>query len=189
MSAIVAGNTEIGLKRVGTAVTVPAHPIARLMYYLRCICQVLSLDDQNLDRLTNFTQYYTLTTEELDALLVLCILLSPDNLVGKCIFEDEELCGNLVTQFYELSAVQNRFVVTDSVLLGSQQRHVKKIMTFKRSFLADYYIIPIATFADRLRLIASGIDNEPIRTQPSIAYGSTVIVTQPGASNYTTVAE
>ncbi|XP_061192211.1 uncharacterized protein LOC133200391 [Saccostrea echinata] len=168
-----AGNTEIGLKRIGTSVTVPADPRARLMYYLRCICQVLSLDDENLDRLTDFTYYYTLTTNELDALLVLCILISPDNLVGKCIFEDDELCGDLVTQFYELSAVQNRFLVTDTVLLGSQQRHIKKIMTFKKTFLQNYYIIPIATFADRLRVIA-GIDN-----QPRASYHTTAIITQP----------
>jgi hypothetical protein len=51
---------------------VPNDPIARLMYYLNCMCTVLSLDqmDSNIMRLINYEQYRLLS--DLDkALLVI----------------------------------------------------------------------------------------------------------------------
>lgn len=197
MAAIVAGNTEIGLRRVGSTVIIPQDPRAKLMFYLNCIRQVLSLDDNNLDRLCDYRNYHLLTDAEIDALILLCLLLNPEKLKDKCIFEDEELCGDLLTQFYELTAVQNRFLVTDTVLLGSQQSHVKKIMTYKRPFLLNYYLHPIAVLANRSESQGSG-NRQPIRTQPAISYPQqsrpTAIVTQPiprtttNYSNYTSVS-
>ena len=71
------------------------------MYYLNSICSVLDLSDEPaVRRLIDYQRYYNLTEEELDKLLVLCVLFRPDDLTGKCIFHNEELCGDHNNQFY-----------------------------------------------------------------------------------------
>ena len=43
MTAIL-GKKEYGVKKTGVSVTVPNNPVAKLMYYLNCICNVINLD-------------------------------------------------------------------------------------------------------------------------------------------------
>ena len=155
--AAVLRNVELGLKETGSPVTVPNHPQARLMFYLDCMCSVLSMDNSSpsLNALRDFRNYTRLSYSQVDELLVLCILLSPDVLLNKCIFLNEEMCRNSCNKFFELSAVSNQMLVTDSVLIGGQQRRVQKIMTFKEAFLRMDYIEPMDYYSQRLRRIAS----------------------------------
>ncbi|KAK3088898.1 hypothetical protein FSP39_025221 [Pinctada imbricata] len=150
--AIVASRAQIGLKKTGSTVHVPDDPRAKLMFYLNCMCNVLDLDDPNMSRLTNYGDYWCLSAEEEGKLLLLCLMLSPDVLSGKCIFLDEEgeMCGNSKNAFFELSAVQNRVVVTQDILIGNEQRHVKTIMFYKMSFISDNFIEPMVVLKPRL---------------------------------------
>ena len=155
--AAVLSNVELGLKETSSPATVPNHPQARLMFYLNCMCSVLSMDDSSpsLDDLRDYRNYSDLSNSQVDELLVLCVLLSPDVLLNKCIFLNEEMCRNSCNKFFELSAVSNQMLVTDSVLIGGQRRRVQNIMTFKESFLRAYYIEPMDFYSQRLRRIAS----------------------------------
>ncbi|KAK3584341.1 hypothetical protein CHS0354_017511 [Potamilus streckersoni] len=137
------GRDELGVREIGIGVGVPNDPRARLMYYLSCMSAVLDLDDSpNLSRLTNFSNYF-LSEDETSTLLTLCLLLSPDDLLGKCIFQDDDMCGDSCNNFFEISAVQQRLLVTESLVIGGTQRAIKKIMTFKMSWLERNWFEPI----------------------------------------------
>ena len=43
MTAIL-GKKEYGVKKTGVTCTVPNNHVAKLMYYLSCICNVINLD-------------------------------------------------------------------------------------------------------------------------------------------------
>ena len=82
--AILARREELGIKITGVNVTVPNSPKARLMYYLSCVSTVLDLsDNEHISHLTNYTSHYDLDDDDLNMLLTLVILFSPDELIGK----------------------------------------------------------------------------------------------------------
>lgn len=151
------GRTEVGVRQFGTTVTVPANPKAKLMYYLDCICTVMDLSgERNLTKLRNFRQYHLLSEEETDALIALSLLLSPKELNGKVIFQDDEMCGSSSNTFYELSSVQNNLVLTDSIIIGGQRRRVTKIMAYTRDWFFKYWYNPMQTFTERIARLAAG---------------------------------
>ena len=141
---------RLGMERTGHAVTVPNNARAKLMYYLNCVCNVLQLNNPNMRRMRNYSQYHTLSDTEETQLLYLAVLLSPDELIGKVFFPSDELCGDSNNEFYELSQVRNTFAVSSSVIIGGEQTRVAKIMTFKMSWMTNNYIEPIK-YLDRRR--------------------------------------
>ena len=151
--------TQVGIKVIGSTASVPENSKAKLMYYFDCMCNVLESgsDDGDMSRLRDWRNYNRLTENETDALLLVCVLLSPDTLLGKCIFQNDSMCVNCSNEFYELSAVSRTLMVSNSVVIDGQVRKVEKIMTFKMSWLRDNYVEPLQLYGDRLRRIA-GMD-------------------------------
>jgi hypothetical protein len=144
--------TQVGLKDITRTVTIPGDPKAKLMYYLDCMCTVLELDDDDdINRLRDYNNYSTLTRTDTSVLLHLCILLKPDELMNKCIFQNDSLCGDLGNKFYDLETVRNSLLVAGSVLIGGQQKRVTKIMTFKMTWLRTYWSNPIQVLIERQR--------------------------------------
>ena len=143
--AAVMGRTEISIKKTGSATSVPKTPIAKLMYYFDCICTCVEANsDAQMRRLRAYnTNYASLSKDEEAKLLILCLALSPDKLIGSILFpvNDNELDG-FTNQFYELSTVSTRLVVAQSLLIGGQQRKVRKIMMFKKSWIENNYLDP-----------------------------------------------
>ncbi len=149
--AAVLDRTQIGIRKTGTNTSIPNNPTARLMYYFNCICCCVELEnDYTIRRLRNYKDnYLSLTSEEEAKLLILCLALSPDKLIGSLLFQDENSdSGN---EFYELSAVNTKLLVTESVMVGGQQKRVHKIMTFKKSWIETYYLEPLQSFQRRQR--------------------------------------
>ena len=169
MAGIVA--QRFGMKDITATVTVPANAKAKLMYYLSCVKTVIQLDDSTLQRLTDYNNYYLLTDAETDALLAMVMLLSPDKLLGKVFFPDED-CGGRNNKFFELSAVSHMLAVTDNVLIGGERKRVAKVMFFQRSWLDNYYFTPLRSFQGRLQRMARGLPGRaptppPPRPPPS----------------------
>ena len=145
------GRTEIGVKKFGEDVDVPEHPVAKLMYYFHCICTcVEATSDSSLRRFQRYRDYRSLTNEEEAQLLVLCLALSPDKLIGSLFFPADDLDGSL-NEFFQLSAVSTKLVVAESVLIGGQQKRVHKIMMFNELWMDIFYIDPIRSFESRHR--------------------------------------
>ncbi len=106
---------EFNARETSTATSVPNHPKARLMYYLKCASIVLNLEQhRNLGILTDYANYNLLNEPGTDALLKLVILLSPDELIGKVFFENEDL--NAGNEFFELERVTHMLAVQGSVV-------------------------------------------------------------------------
>ena len=139
------GRTEIQIKKIGTtAVTVPDNPIAKLMYYLNCICSCVEADDDpTICRLKDYENYLSLSNEEEAKLLILCLALSPDKLIGTILFPADDLNDGLNNEFFELSAVSTKLVVAEFLLIGGQQKRVQQIMMFKKSWIERNYIDPL----------------------------------------------
>ena len=144
--ALVFNRDSIGVTVIGAVVTVPDHPKAKLMYYLNCMCTVLSLDEaeHNITRLTDYRSYYLLSDEETAAMIVLSTLLDPVTLNGVCIFNDEEACGNSSNEFYEINSRRTTIAAVESVMVGNVRVSVKKIMCYKMSWLVNNYVDPLS---------------------------------------------
>ena len=142
---------RVGLEKTGKPCTVPNNRRAQIMYYLNCVSHVLELKDSNIRRLTNYSQYSSLSNDEETQLLYLAVLLSPDELIGKVFFPSDELCGDRNNTFYELSKVRSTFAVSSSVFIGGEQKRVTKIMTFKRVWMTNNYIEPLKALNQRRR--------------------------------------
>ena len=140
-----------------TPAKIPPNAKAKLMYYLSCVKTVIQLNDSTLQRLTDYQNYYLLTEPEIDALLAMVILFSPDELLRKVFFLDED-CGGWNNQFFELTAVSHMLAVTDNILIGGERKRVAKVMFFQRSFLdRDFYFTPLRSFEGRLQRMAGGL--------------------------------
>lgn len=147
---------KVGIKDTSCSATVPVTPTAKLMYYLNCVAYVIQLNNPNLSRLRDYKRYYLLNDAEIDSLLVLILLFSPDELIGKVFFPSED-CGGSTNQFFELSSVTHMLAVSSNVLIGGERKKVANIMFFKRSWLENNYISPLRSFEGRLQRLARGL--------------------------------
>lgn len=145
------GRTKYNLKDTTEKATIPNNPTAKLMYYLDCMCTVLKYDDEpTMNRLRRYQNYF-LTRQERDLLIQLCIVLKPDVLLNKCIFQEDALCGDMGNKFYDLEQVRNNLLIAGSVMIGGQNRRVTKIMTFKMDWLRRNWQEPIQELLARQR--------------------------------------
>jgi len=165
--ALVFNRDSTGVSATGTVVTVPDHPKAKLMYYLNCMCTVLSLDqaEHNIARLTDYRSYYILSDEETAAMVVLCTLLDPDTLNGVCILDDEEACGDSSNEFFEINARRTTVPASESVMVGNVRVPIKKIMCYKMNWLEENYIEPLSHFVELYQ--NGGRNNTPRRRRPT----------------------
>lgn len=134
------------LARSSRQVQIPKNNVARLMYYLDIVCDLIEYDDHNLDRLRNYNNYRSITDTELRLLYIACAALKPDLLIGKVMFEDEDgdLCGTSTNRIYEISQVQHNLLVVNSIFIAGRNRRVKKAMAYQPIWLATYYTQPMA---------------------------------------------
>ncbi|CAF3657437.1 unnamed protein product [Rotaria sp. Silwood1] len=142
---------EFGIKNIGQSTTVPDNDVAKLMYYLNCVCFSIDCnDDPNIRRLTNYSNWSSLSVDEQKQLLVLCYAFSPDVFDNKVFFQSDALCQNSSNKFYEISQVRHQVLAVSSIIVAGRARQVNKIMTYKMSWMRLYYIEPMQGLARRL---------------------------------------
>ncbi|UJR10676.1 hypothetical protein I4U23_014870 [Adineta vaga] len=79
-------NTNYDVKRFGRTVTIPDAPVAKVMYYLDCVCTVIDYNDNNIRRYRNYSNWMNMSDEEDNLIFVLAATLSPDELQDKVFF-------------------------------------------------------------------------------------------------------
>ncbi|CAF1272463.1 unnamed protein product [Didymodactylos carnosus] len=84
-------------------------------------------------------------------LYVLCATLSPDELIDKCMFQNDSLCGTSQNKIYQLGHTQHNLWVANSIFLAGQNRQVKKFMAYKQIWLLDNYIQPMLALPGEIR--------------------------------------
>ena len=94
--------------------------------------------------------YAFLTEDEKKQLLVLCAILSPDVLLNKVFFQNDQMCGDSSNEFYDIGTVASHLVVSSSIGIGGQKKSIRKIMTFKMSWLQNNYLEPLQALAREL---------------------------------------
>lgn len=158
MAAAVINKTEIGVNEFGRDVEVPENPIAKLMYYFDSICYAMDMNrtasPDKIKKLRDFTKYRKLNEEERDLLLILVVRFSPDELINKCLFQDDEMCENDMNKFYKMDAVQHRFVITEEIIVGGQVTRVVKILCYRKIWLEYCYFEPMKNVERELRSLA-----------------------------------
>ena len=130
-------------KPFGQTVEVPDTPIAKIMYYLDCVCTVIDYKDGDIRRYRDYANWDEMSDEEDRLIFILAIALSPDELEDKAFFNSPQLCYESGNQFYEIGEVTNQLLVVHSVFIGGQQRKVKKIMAYKQSWMQKNFYEPI----------------------------------------------
>ena len=148
--ALAINRQQIGVKRTTVGATVPDNDIAKLMYYLQCVCTSIDCNnDPDIQRFTNYSNWYRLSVDEQRQLVVLCYTFSPDIFEGKVFFQRDALCVEYNNEFYEISQVSNQVVASRSIIIAGRTRRVNKIMAYKMSWLQKYYLDPMRRQAQR----------------------------------------
>lgn len=143
------GTTEFDFKAFGRTVTIPNADIAKIMYYLDCVCTVIDYNDANIQRYRNYSNWANMSDEEDRLIFVLALALSPDELEDKVFFNSPQLCPDATNEFYEIGQVRKQLVIVQSIIIGGQQRRVKKIMAYKQSWMQNNYYQPMRSLAFR----------------------------------------
>lgn len=106
-STLVYQRNEVGIKCTGVTVQVPDNNVARLMYYLDCVCTAVECEQSSdIQRFTAYQNWSRLSLDEQKVLLSLCYTFSPDVLEGKAFLHNEALCGDSSNEFLEISQVE-----------------------------------------------------------------------------------
>ncbi|CAF1400289.1 unnamed protein product [Rotaria sp. Silwood1] len=143
------GSTEFEFQRFGRTVQVPDADIAKVMYYLDCVCTVIEYNDNNIRRYRNYSNWRNMSDEEDRFIFLLALALSPDELEDKVFFNAPALCPDSSNQFYEIGQVRRQIMVVQSIIIGGQSRQVKKIMAYKQVWMRANYYEPMQRLAFR----------------------------------------
>jgi hypothetical protein len=164
-------NTSYDFKMFGETVSVPDADVAKVMYYLDCVCTVIDYDDNNIRRYRNYSNWMNMSDEEDKLIFVLAATLSPDELEDKVFFDNAALCPSTSNQFYEIGQVRNRLLVVQSIVIGGRSRQVKKIMAYTGGWMQRNYLQPMQRIA--YRFSAQGQRDEAAR-QAAISQTCTI---------------
>ena len=141
---------QYGFKEEQHGTVRPANDVARLMLYFNCVCYVIQYNDTDVSRLRNCNNWASLSSEEIRLLFALCATLTPDIFNNKVFFNSDALCGDSPNKFFEISQVSNQLLAVESIIIAGRRYRVNKIMTYKMSWMYDYYINPMKRLAQNL---------------------------------------
>ena len=144
-------HNQIGVEDKTVRVTIPNNDVARLMYYLNCVCYTIDYDENDINRYKNYQNWTSLSNEDVRVLLVLCLTLSPDVFNNKIFFQSDALCKDLGNRFYEITQVRNQLLAVESIVVAGRNCQVNKIMTYKMAWMRTYYLEPIQRLAERIK--------------------------------------
>ena len=93
---------RMGVSPIGQITKVPDNDLARLMYYLSCVDTVI--DYNEIDKLSDFKNYYLLNLKETEILLKLVLLFNPKFFFEQGIFiiDPSLLPSDSDNEFYQI---------------------------------------------------------------------------------------
>ncbi|CAF1133066.1 unnamed protein product [Adineta steineri] len=133
----------------GQSATIPDADIAKVMYYLDCVCTVIDYNDNDIRRYRNYSNWMNMSDEEDRLIFILALALSPDEFDDRVFFNNVRLCQGSGNQFYEIGQVKNQLLVVQSILIGGRSRQVKKIMAYTSGWMQRNYYQPMQALAYR----------------------------------------
>ncbi|KIJ26653.1 hypothetical protein M422DRAFT_38139 [Sphaerobolus stellatus SS14] len=132
----------------GVSTTVPNDDLARIMYYLNCVTVGVGVDIL-MDDLVEYKNYRTLSAARRVVVFNTAKELSPDELIDKLIFRDDEKEMTKTTRnsFWTIEAACDIVSLQRDILIAGQIRNATKVMFFQTSWLEDNYIKPMQRLA------------------------------------------
>lgn len=109
----------------------------------------IEYNDSDVSRYRNYRNWASLSYNEIRTLVVLCLTSSPDEFDNQVFFNCDALCGNMGNRFYKISQVSHHLLAAESIVIAGRRCQVKKIMTYKMSWMYKNYINPIQRVASR----------------------------------------
>ena len=175
------GINHLSVERTGIKVEVPNNNLARLMYYLSCIFNVIQYNDNN--DLSDYKHYYNLNQEQKKTVYALAILFDPKIFLGAKIFilDNGALTGDFGNEFFKITDERVGVHVNQEIMIGGHSVKVLKIMACKTSWLENNYYNP-------LRGLYNELSNRSVSYNSYNNTSSRVLVTQP-ATYYRTTTE
>lgn len=164
-----AARISVGVKATGVSCVIPDDDIARLMYYLNCVNVCLRLDELNGD-LLNYRDYWRLSPQRKQFVVQVALLLSPDELMDKVFFRDEEgdITKDSDNEFCDITVGCDLLHIDSSALIAGSVKNITKVMFFKSSWIRNNYILPMARICSPVRVANRPIAYRPApRRQPS----------------------
>ena len=92
-----------------------------------------------------------MSADEQKLLHKICHTFSPGVLQNKVFFQNDELCGDSINEFFEINQVQNQVMAVESIIIAGQKRQVNKIMTYKTQWIQKYYTDPMRRLTSKLK--------------------------------------
>ena len=113
------GYSQLKFERIGVKTTVPNNDVAKLMYYLSCVLNVIKYEQQN-SKLTDYANYYNLNEEEKDVLLSLVLLFNPAIFLEAKIFlvAPSLLTNNNANDFFKITDERIGIHVSEQIMIG-----------------------------------------------------------------------
>ena len=142
-------NTSYDMKKFGRTVTIPDADIAKIMYYIDCVCTVVDYNENNIQRYRNYSNWMNMSDQEDRLIFLMALALWPNELEDQVFFKNATLCQGSSNQFYEIGQVKNQLFIVQSVIIGGRSRQVKKIMAYTDEWMKRNYYEPIKALAYR----------------------------------------
>ncbi|KAH3739468.1 hypothetical protein DPMN_046120 [Dreissena polymorpha] len=136
---------------------VAEDPRAKLMYYFKCITDVLQFTSDNpfIERIKIYQAYIDVLGPMLEALRQMVVLLSPDKFLSKCVFVDTEFCttgGGCPIILTKTTAIPSQFAALDGVQVDGNIYVVQKVMIVTPEWLRDFYIVPLIIIEEMIKI-------------------------------------
>lgn len=144
-----------GMKKTpGERVTVRNDDFSRLSYYLRCATNSVGIDILP-DEFIDYERARLLSQEKKDIILQLAYSVVNDKaVVDSVFFQSDKLCGvGHHNEFYDVTQVDTVLAINSTILIGGQQKQVKKIMAYRKIWMENNYYKPIKNQMRRIRQI------------------------------------
>ena len=145
---------SMDITRTGVQVSVPTNDLAFLMYYLCCVTVDIGLNILD-DDLVDYENYGRLSDERRALVLEYARKLSPQELIDKVIFRDDQgvIINHHRNEFCDISVACGVVSVQRDICIAGKMQSVTKVMFYEQSWLDDHYNRPIERAAAQKRLI------------------------------------
>lgn len=141
----------ISYKNTSFEADVPEHPMAKLMYYAYCVYIMTRYDIP--EKLRDYENYYMLSKEDEDKVLILITALSPDLLISKkFMILDDGLCTKFQNEFYEINDKSKN--PAKKISLGGKTIESYELMACKQKWIDKNYYEPKKLYSDRILYIS-----------------------------------
>ncbi len=142
MSATLDYNS-LKVESFGKTAYVSSNDYAKLMYYLSCVFTVIQYNEDS--KFTDYENYFLLTTDEKNALVTLCLLLSPKIFLDAHIFiyEPNLVPSGYSNEFYRITDERIGVHVNQEIFIAGKAVRVLKIMACNSNWLEKNYFKPL----------------------------------------------